>query len=161
MGNSDNKPAGAGADRPTGGARAYRTPSRPEDDAPKERERGMSSVAMRARKARREPERESKRGRRAEKKPAADEKRDEGEQTIRKGIYLSALIWVEGDWPAARDFATPAKAAARDALEAAFEGEHDGLTLRLKNLEVRTDVEEADGEAGAEGEQKEEEKFEF
>jgi hypothetical protein len=117
----------------------------------------MSSVAMRARKAGREPERESKRGRRAEKKPAADEKRDEGEQTIRKGIYLSALIWVEGDWPAARDFATPAKAAARDALENAFEGERDGLTLRLRKLEERTDVEEDYGEAETE----QEEKFEF
>jgi hypothetical protein len=118
---------------------------------------------MRARKAR--PERKSKREPRAKEKPAAeqkpdqDEPTDEGEKAIRKGIYLSALIWVEGDWPAARDFATPAKAAARDALENAFEGERDGLTLRLKKLEERTDVEEDDGKA--EGEETEEEKFAF
>jgi hypothetical protein len=160
MANNDNP---SGALPLTGGARAYLTPSRPGEANPKsgEGERGMSSVAMSARKSKqkRAPKREPPTNEKpaAEEKPAPAEKGDEGEQTIRKGIYLSALIWVEGDWPAARDFAGPAKAAVRKAIEGAFEGEHDGLTLRLKKLEERTDIEENDGE----GEQKEEKKFEF
>ena len=168
MANSDS-PQSIG--RPTGGARAYRTPPRPGNDEPVEveGERGMSSVAMRARKAR--PERKSKREPRAKEKPAAEQKpeqnepSDEGEKAIRKGIYLSALIWVEGDWPAARDFMGPAKAAAKDALGRALEGEHDGLTLRLKGLEVRNDVEDDgdDGESESEaaGKKEDKEKFEF
>lgn len=152
MGNRDKPPD---AERPTGGARAYRVASRSDDDNPDER--GMSSVAMRARKGKRErePERkpiEKEKPADADEKPEQADKADEGEQIIRKGIYLSALIWVEGDWPAPRDFIGPAKAAVREALSKAFEGEHDGLTLRLKRLEVRNDVEE-DEEDG--------EKFEF
>ena len=143
-----NKDEPAGEDSPVREAKA------------EEGERGMSSVAMRARKGK--PKRETKRKRqsRTEAEAPVGEKpeqaaKGDGEQAIRKGIYLSALIWVEGDWPAARDFTTPAKAAARDAIEKAFEGELNGLTLKLKKLEARTDVEEDDGEA------KQEEKFEF
>lgn len=145
-----NKDEPAGVDRPAREAKA------------EEGERGMSSVAMRARKAKQKRTPKRKRVSRtettapaAEEKPEQTTKGDDGEQTIRKGIYLSALIWVEGDWPAARDFTTPAKAAVRDAIENAFDGEHNGLTLKLRKLEVRTDVEEDDGEA------MQEEKFEF
>jgi hypothetical protein len=151
-------------DKPAGGARAYRTPERADENRPKQGERGMSSVAMRARKGKQK--RESKSEPREQEKPTAEEKPSQaepsakGEQTMRKGIYLSALIWVEGDWPAARDFAAPAKAAVKDALSSALEGEHDGLTLRLKGLEVRTDVEE-DGEGGEVAGKPKEEKFEF
>jgi hypothetical protein len=127
-----------------------------------EGERGMSSVAMRARKGKQKRETAKPEGEpRARERGIVREKKaeegHEGEQMMRKGIYLSALIFVEGEGPAARDFAGPAKAAVKDALARAFEGEHDGLTMRLKGLEARTDVEEDDGE----GEQKEEEQFEF
>ena len=160
-----------GASRPTGGARAYRSPAEKDKAKDGTGERGMSSVAMRARKGKKQ-EREKaapERGSREEARPAGREdkvekgdkaeKDTEGEQTIRKGIYLSALIFVEGEWPAARDFAGPAKSAVKGALSQAFEGAHDGLTIRLKELEVRNDVEEDGGEDA--GEPKGEEKFQF
>ena len=152
-------------DKPAGGARAYRTPERADENSPKQGERGLSSVAMRARKGKQK--RESKSEPREKEAPASGEQPEqaaekaEGEQTMRKGIYLSALIWVEGDWPAARDFASPAKAAAKGALSQALEGEHDGLTLRLKSLEVRTDVEEDNGEDEDAAGKPKEEKFQF
>jgi hypothetical protein len=164
MGNRDNQP---GDERPVGGARAYRRTERSGEDGPKQGERGVSSVAMRARKGKGKKERESKREPSEKEEPASGEKPEqaaketEGEQTMRKGIYLSALIWVEGDWPAASDFASPAKAAAKDALSKALEGEHDGLTMRLKGLEVRNDVEEDNGEGGEAAGKPKEEKFEF
>jgi hypothetical protein len=157
-------------ERPRGGARAYRTPSEPGDDAKAQQgERGMSSVAMRARRGKQGSEPSEKGKRDAKQKPDRPEQaaEGEGEQPMRKGVYLSALIWVAGEWPAARDFVGPAKAAVREALYEAFEEERDGLTLRLKGLEVRNDVEE-DEEGAGEGDVKseatgkrEEEKFEF
>jgi hypothetical protein len=152
-------------DKPAGGARAYRTAERADENRPKQGEHGLSSAATRARKGKQK--RESKSEPREQEKPTLEEKPSqaepsaEGEQTMRKGIYLSALIWVEGDWPAARDFASPAKAAAKGALSQALEGEHDGLTLRLKSLEVRTDVEEDNGEDEDAAGKPKEEKFEF
>lgn len=75
---------------------------------------------------------------------------------IRKGIYLSALIYVEGDMPAPDDFIAPTTKAVRSALEEAVKGEHDGLTMTLKKVEVRNDIEQDAEEAeGAE------EKFQF
>src|SRR5437762_8957375 len=58
--------------------------------------------------------------------------------TIRKGIYLSALVYVEGDQAPASDFMGPAKAALADALK----GDHNGLSLTLKKVEVQNNVED-------------------
>jgi hypothetical protein len=76
--------------------------------------------------------------------------------TIRKGIYLSALIYVEGDLAPAADFATPAKAALRDVLSDALKGDHGGLTMTLKKIEVRNDVQDEEETGGSKGS-----KFEF
>jgi hypothetical protein len=71
---------------------------------------------------------------------------------IRKGIYLSALIYVEGEQAPAENFSATAKSA----LRAALGGEHNGFTITLKKLEARTDIEQED-----EPEQGKEGKFEF
>jgi hypothetical protein len=73
--------------------------------------------------------------------------------TVRKAIYLSALIYVEGDQPAPEDFAAVATSAVKEELSAAFKDGHNGLTMTLKKVEVRNDIEE-NGE-------EEEEKFQF
>jgi hypothetical protein len=84
------------------------------------------------------------------------QKAQDSPATIRKGIYLSALIYVEGDQAPATDFATPAKAALRDALSNALKGDHGGLNMTLKKIEVRNDVEDEDAGDGDKGS-----KFEF
>jgi hypothetical protein len=77
--------------------------------------------------------------------------------TIRKGIYLSALIYIEGDQPAPEDFTALAASALKKRLASAFESEQDGLAMALKKVEVVNDIEEED--AGDEPQQ--EEKFQF
>ena len=78
--------------------------------------------------------------------------------TIRKGIYLSALIYIEGDQPAPEDFAALTTSALKERIASAFEGEQDGLIMTLKKVEVVNDVEEGDEEDRP---QQEEEKFQF
>ena len=78
--------------------------------------------------------------------------------TIRKGIYLSALIYIEGDQPAPEDFAALVTSALEKRLATAFEGEQDGLAMTLKKVEVVNDIEEEDAEDKPE---EEEEKFQF
>jgi hypothetical protein len=78
--------------------------------------------------------------------------------TIRKGIYLSALIYIEGDQPAPEDFTALTTSALKKRLASAFEGEQEGLTMTLKKVEVVNDVEEEDAEDKP---QEEEEKFQF
>jgi hypothetical protein len=78
--------------------------------------------------------------------------------TIRKGIYLSALIYIEGDQPAPDNFTSLTASALKKRLASAFEGEQDGLTMTLKKVEVVNDVEEDDTEDKL---QQEEEKFQF
>lgn len=94
----------------------------------------------------------------AQAEPAPAEE-PEAKPTIRKGIYLSALIYVEGDMPAPDDFIGPATNALKPVLEQALKGEHDGLSMALKKVEVRNDVEQ-EAEEG-EGEEQPEEKFQF
>lgn len=72
--------------------------------------------------------------------------------TIRKGIYLSALIYAEGEQAAPEDFAATATAALKDALGEAFKTNPGGLNMTLKKVEVQNDVEQEDIE---------EEKFQF
>jgi hypothetical protein len=78
--------------------------------------------------------------------------------TIRKGIYLSALIYIEGDQPAPEDFTALTTSALKKRLASAFEGEQDGLTMSIKKVEVVNDVEEESAEDKPQGE---EEKFQF
>ena len=66
-------------------------------------------------------------------------------ETIRKGVYLSALIYVEGEQPPPDDFTRLATDALREALQAALEAKPSGLDMTLKGVEVQNDVEE-DGE---------------
>ena len=76
---------------------------------------------------------------------------------IRKGIYLSALVYVEGDMPAPEDFISPTTKALKSVLEGALKGEHDGLSMTLKKVEVRNDVEQDEEDEG----EVREEKFQF
>ncbi|HYO50890.1 MAG TPA: hypothetical protein VEW94_13650 [Chloroflexia bacterium] len=76
--------------------------------------------------------------------------------TIRKGIYLSALIYIEGDQPAPEDFAALTTSALKKRLASAFESEQDGLAMTLKKVEVVNDIEEEDA-----GDEFQEEKFQF
>ncbi|MBF6614027.1 MAG: hypothetical protein IVW55_12940 [Chloroflexi bacterium] len=58
--------------------------------------------------------------------------------TIRKGIYLSALVYIEGDQAAPDDFT----ALASSALESALSGDHSGLSITLKKVDVQNNVED-------------------
>jgi hypothetical protein len=79
---------------------------------------------------------------------------------IRKGIYLSALIYIEGDMPAPDDFISPTTKALKSVLVQALKGEHDGLNMTLKKVEVRNDIEQDDEEEAGNDSGKEE-KFQF
>ncbi len=88
----------------------------------------------------------------------------QGRPTIRKGVYLSALIYVEGDRPPAQDFTREAKAALQQALAAALGDTPDGLTMSLKRIKTQNNVEdeEPDDEGhDANANIREEGKFEF
>ena len=72
---------------------------------------------------------------------------------IKKGIYLSALIYVEGVQPAPEDFTPVATGALKEALESALKQGNSAVKMTLKKIEPRTDIEQDDGEK--------EEKFQF
>jgi hypothetical protein len=80
--------------------------------------------------------------------------------TIRKGIYLSALIYVEGDQAPAENFNALAKAALKQRLTGKGV---DGLQMTLKKVEEKTDVEDDGdhGEPDATAGGKKEDKFDF
>jgi hypothetical protein len=69
---------------------------------------------------------------------------------IRKGIYLSALIYVEGDQAAPDDFSALSTSTLKEALTEALMTERDGLSMKLKKVEVRNDVEVEDEAEGSE-----------
>lgn len=87
-------------------------------------------------------------------KAGADEK-SSAETVIKKAIYLSALIYVEGEQAAPEDFAALTTAALKEKLKAALERDDSGLRMSLKKIEAQNDVEE--DEAKGQGE----EKFQF
>jgi hypothetical protein len=87
--------------------------------------------------------------------PAPD---DKSAPAIRKGVYLSALVYVEGDLPAPEDFTTPATSALKEVLGEAFKAKPGGLNLTLKKVDVQNDVEQ---EATEEEKGAGEEKFQF
>lgn len=74
--------------------------------------------------------------------------------TIRKGIYLSALIYVEGDLPPAADFIGPATAAVKKAISSVPAGDHAGLSMTLKSVDVQNNAGDAEGKAKLGGESK-------
>lgn len=74
---------------------------------------------------------------------------DTPKAVIRKGIYLSALVYIEGDMAPADDFANPATDALKAALNDALKGDHGGFTMTLKKVEVQNDVEQADDAGGS------------
>ena len=62
--------------------------------------------------------------------------------TIRKGVYLSALIYVEGDQAPADDFNKLTTTTLKKALSACFAAPQDGLTMTLKSVNVKNNVED-------------------
>jgi hypothetical protein len=83
---------------------------------------------------------------------------DKSAPAIRKGVYLSALVYVEGDLPAPEDFTTPATSALKEVLGEAFKAKPGGLNLTLKKVDVQNDLEQEEAE---EGKGAGEEKFQF
>jgi hypothetical protein len=81
--------------------------------------------------------------------------------TIKKGVYLSALIYVEGNQAPAEDFNSLSISVLKKNLNEFFATPHDGLTITLKSVDVRNDVEADDGESGSAGGSKKREKFQF
>lgn len=67
---------------------------------------------------------------------------------IRKGIYVSALVYIEGDMAPADNFANPATDALKAALNDALKGNRGNFTMTLKKVEVQNDVEQADDAEG-------------
>jgi hypothetical protein len=64
--------------------------------------------------------------------------------TIRKGVYLSALIYVEGDQAPAEDFNGLTTSTLKKILGDLFSTPHDGLTFALKVVNVKNNVEDED-----------------
>jgi hypothetical protein len=90
----------------------------------------------------------------------AGEETEAGEKstpTIRKGIYLSALVYVEGDQAAFEDFTSTATSALKEALGETFKANPGSLSMTVKKVEVQNDVEQGEDDSG----DKEEEKFQF
>jgi hypothetical protein len=85
--------------------------------------------------------------------PAPDEK---SVPTIHKGVYLSALVYVEGDQPAPEDFTSTATSALKEALGEASKSIPGGLSMSVKKVEVQNDVEQDEDNS-----QDKEEKFQF
>jgi len=61
---------------------------------------------------------------------------------IRKGVYLSALIYVEGDQAPADDFNKLTTSTLKKVLGASFAAPQDGLTMTLKSVNVKNNVED-------------------
>lgn len=72
--------------------------------------------------------------------PAQNQGQNTGDQpqAMKKGVYLSALVYIEGMQAPADDFAALAKKTLSDALS----GDHNGLTITLKNSHVENNVED-------------------
>ena len=87
----------------------------------------------------------------SEPKPVQNEK-PPSEVIIKKGIYLSALIYIEGEQAAPANFDPVAVDALKKKLQSAFNEEAD-LRMTLKKIEIQNDVEEEEAEG--------EEKFQF
>jgi hypothetical protein len=62
---------------------------------------------------------------------------------IHKGVYLSALIYVEGSEDPSADFNSLTISALKANLNQFFAEAHDGLMMTLKNVNVENNIEEA------------------
>src|SRR5215208_3857587 len=82
-----------------------------------------------------------------EKQEAGKGKQPTAEPTIKKGIYLSALIYVEGEQAAPADFDAVAIDALKKRLSRAIE-EGGELRMTVKKIEVKNDVEEEEEKQG-------------
>ena len=85
--------------------------------------------------------------------PPADAAKEAAPTTMRKGVYLSALIYVEGDQAPANDFTAAAKSALSDALAKCAPS---GYTITIKKAQAQNDVEQDDnaGDGGDGGDGK-------
>jgi hypothetical protein len=95
----------------------------------------------------------------ADKAASTPSEPEDSPATIRKGIYLSTLIYVEGDQAPAEDFAAAAKRALQEAISGAQESVPGGLRITVKSVRVQNDVEEDDQDAATAPAKKDE--FEF
>lgn len=75
-------------------------------------------------------------------------KKSKAPAIIRKGIYLSALIYIEGEQAPDENFNELAKAALKDKMAGDNNPEYARLTIILKRVEEQTDVEEDEDETG-------------
>ena len=76
----------------------------------------------------------------------APEEQSKDYSTIRKGIYLSALIYIEGNQAPAANFSAVAKSALKARLMS--DSGQDGLTVSLRKIEEQTNMEEKDTAGG-------------
>jgi len=92
-------------------------------------------------------------------------------EMVKKGVYLSALIYVEGYQKPPDDFNTTTVTALNKVLSDCLASPPDGLTMKLKSVDVQNDVEQDDeGASDKHGQEappqsakksKQEEKFQF
>ena len=84
---------------------------------------------------------------------------------IRKGVYLSALVYVEGYQKPPDDFNSTTITALKKMLNDCLASPPDGLTMKLKSVDVQNDVEQDDDGGGdtksVTPSKKKEEKFQF
>jgi hypothetical protein len=85
----------------------------------------------------------------------------QGKPTIRKGINLSVLIYVEGDRPPAQNFTREAKNALQQILKEAFANASGDLTMALKRVRVQNNVEDEGAGSPDANTTTQEEKFDF
>ncbi|MEO8287840.1 MAG: hypothetical protein ABI670_15535 [Chloroflexota bacterium] len=87
-------------------------------------------------------------------------------ETMKKGIYLSALIYIEANAAPEDDFIATTRPLLKNILEEALSKPPEGYSMTLKEVNVQNDVEQDDSPqdrpaAAADGKQKKEEKFQF
>lgn len=97
----------------------------------------------------------------APKKRAPEAPETQAPEVIRKGAYLNVLLYVEGEQHAPDDFTKLATATVRAALDPITSKPKDGLSITLKQIEERHDIEQDDEESPEEGEGGKEERFQF
>ena len=85
----------------------------------------------------------------------------QGRPTIRKGVYLSALIYIEGDSPPAQDFTTQAKSTLQKLLNDTFAKPHDDLNISLKRITVQNNIEDEEPDIAASKANQKEDTFDF
>jgi hypothetical protein len=87
----------------------------------------------------------------------------QGSTPMHKGVYLSALIYIEGYQPAQEDFAALATSALKKALGACLGDLQDKMTATLKSIDVRNNAEDEEdsGEHKSGAGTNKDEKFQF